>query len=126
MHFDAMQMHAGEKLDVTIDVMFGTDDLLPSDYSFVIWSTVEPVNIALTSSNHGSSGSDKFPNYTLSESVQMWDLQGNLITNPGEGGTGGGGGLLTPASVEDEDVSRHALRTPSFGGALPTPPLRAP
>ena len=45
-------------MDVTIETEFGSDNLLPSDFSFVVWSTGEPVNIEITG-GHGAS--EKFP-----------------------------------------------------------------
>lgn len=58
-HYEAYTLNAGQKLDITIETMFSSKTLLPSDYSFVVWSTVEPVNIAVTSAGHGAS--ESFP-----------------------------------------------------------------
>ena len=54
-HFEGFEMVAGESMDVTIETLFGADNLLPSDFSFVVWSTGEPVKIDVTSAGHGSS-----------------------------------------------------------------------
>ena len=73
---------------------------MPADYSFVVWSTYEPVDIKITSAGHGAS--ESFPQYKMSSSVQIYDLQGNLVDHDGShfsggggssgGGSGGGGG----------------------------------
>ena len=75
-HYEAIEMIAGEQLDVTVEVTFGTNDLLPSDYSLVVWATEEPVSI--TVSNH-SGNSEHFPTYKMSENVSVYDFNGNLI-----------------------------------------------
>ena len=38
-------MYAGEEIEISIDTRFGTDNLLPSDYSFVVWAEEQPVDI---------------------------------------------------------------------------------
>merc|ERR1719232_1237039 len=86
-------MAAGESMDVTIETMFGADNLLPSDFSFVVWSTGEPVDIEITG-GHGAS--EKFPQFQMSDTVKLYDLNGDLIENPGhkipiEGGSSSGG-----------------------------------
>ena len=107
-HIEAFEMKAGESMDVTIDTLFGTKSLMPSDFSFVVWSTEEPVNIDVTSAGHGAS--QKFPQYQISDTVKIYDLKGNLIENPGHkipiqggGGSTTGGGSSGGDSGGDEE-----------------------
>lgn len=58
-HYEAYTLYAGQTVDMTIETKFGSRTLLPSDYSFVVWSDVKPVNIAVTSAGHGAS--ESFP-----------------------------------------------------------------
>ena len=59
-HFDAVELTAGETLDVTIEVKFMAKNLLPADYSFVVWAEKSPVTIDVTSHGHES---QHFPTY---------------------------------------------------------------
>ena len=86
-------MDAGEEITITIDTKFGTDNLLPSDYSFVVWAEEQPVDIEVTSHD---TPSQHFPNFQMSETVQFKDLQGNIITGSGSSSGGETGGDTTP------------------------------
>ena len=64
-------MTAGQEIDITIETKFAKESLLPSDYSFVVWSSAEPVNIAITSTGHGAS--ESFPQFQMSDTVKLYD-----------------------------------------------------
>jgi len=65
-------------------VKFGYYNILPSDYSFVVWASKTPVTIDVKTHDHGESAT--FPTYKLSDSVKLYDFKGNLIDREGESG----------------------------------------
>ena len=58
-------MGAGEVLDLETEVTFSTNDLLPSDYSVVVWAEKQEVQMH----SDGSDKSTSFPNFKLDETI---------------------------------------------------------
>jgi len=64
--------------------MWFDHNLLPSDYSFVVWATETPVSIEVKTHDFKS---EHFPNFSMSDSVKLYDMKGNLIDrNDPDGG----------------------------------------
>lgn len=78
--------------------MFEAKNLLPTDYSFVAWAEKEPVIIDLTTHDKKSAS---FPNFQMSDSVSVYDFNGNLINNDGstDGSSTGGDGSTDGGST---------------------------
>ena len=68
-------MSAGQVLQFETEVMFAEDDLLPSDFSVVVWA--EKQEVKLTS--EGSDVSAPFPIFKLDESIQQYNWNGEAI-----------------------------------------------
>lgn len=99
-HYDGFTMLAGETMEIKIDMMFSSQDLRPSDYSFVVWSDAEPVNISVT---HGHK-SEKFPTFRASDSVCIYNLQGDQITcNGSDNSTDSSGGGSSGSDGDETD-----------------------
>ena len=62
---EGIDMSAGQVLQFETEVMFAEDDLLPSDFSVVVWA--EKQEVKLTS--EGSDVSAPFPIFKLDESI---------------------------------------------------------
>ena len=52
-------MTAGESFNMKTEVSWSAEDLVPHDFSIVVWSTVEPVTLTV-GDNHSS---QSFPDY---------------------------------------------------------------
>ena len=82
-HYKAVEMKAGQQIDLDIYIKFTKENLLPSDYSFVAWASESPVTIDVQH-DHDHGESVVFPTYQLSDSVNLYDFNGNLIDGEGE------------------------------------------
>ena len=58
-HADTINMTAGESFNMKTEVSWSAEDLVPHDFSIVVWSTVEPVTLTV-GDNHSS---QSFPDY---------------------------------------------------------------
>jgi len=75
-HYEPVHLMAGEEFEVKIDTKFGNADLLPSDYSFVIWADHEADAIT----NHEGLKSRAFPNFEPKDDTCIYGLNDQLIT----------------------------------------------
>ena len=100
-NYEVVEMYAGEKIEIGIEATFGSDNLLPSDFSFVVWAEEDPVDITVTSHDNPS---EHFPNYRMSESLQFYDLWGRLISGS-DSSSGGETGGETGGDTQDDDTS---------------------
>lgn len=83
-HYETVHLAAGEEISLNIKTYFDSSEYLPSDYSVVVWASEEAVDIDVITQNVES---EHFPNYKMSDSVQLYDLQGKVIdqTKPDTG-----------------------------------------
>ena len=72
-HEKPLEMAAGEKLELRVSVLFAEDNLLPPDFSIVVWAEKSPVTMELKKHDHESSN---FPNYQMSDTVAIYNLKG--------------------------------------------------
>ena len=81
-------MKAGETLNAKFQSNWSEEDLLPRDYSIVIWSEVSPVTMVV---DHNTHLSETFPVYKLSDTVSIVPLNGADGESGGDtsGETGG-------------------------------------
>ena len=100
-HYDAVKMSAGEEFNIKIETKFHEDEYLPSDYSLVVWATEEAVDIDALDLVH----EHHFPTYNLSNTVQLYDLQGNLIDlNSEDTGSDEGGEVVPDDETPDDET----------------------
>ena len=74
-HGETLNMAAGDSVEITVQVEWGSDDLVPHDFSVVAWSTAEPVTLTV-GENHSS---QSFPNYKLESDVTLHGLFGGVV-----------------------------------------------
>ena len=64
---------------------------MPADYSLVVWSSTQSVNIEHVGAVEGEI--NKFPNFPRDPEAKLRDFNGNVINNPGENFDGKSCGL---------------------------------
>ena len=77
-HSEGIDMYAGQTLVMEMEVTFGEEDMLPSDYSVVAWAEKQEVQMTST----GDDQDTTFPNFELDETIQQYNWNGEPI---GEG-----------------------------------------
>ena len=76
-HDEPRQVKAGDKFDMRVEAYWAPQDLVPHDYSVVVWATVAHVTLTV---EHGQQ-SEHFPNYKLSDNVTLYGRDGRVITS---------------------------------------------
>ena len=66
-------MQAGEKLDIRVEAKWSQEDLLPHDFSIVVFAEKSPVVMSVDHDHDG----EHFPNFKLSPNVIVKGLDGS-------------------------------------------------
>lgn len=74
-HAEPLVLEKDETLKVYVSMIWHEEDLMPHDYSVVVWAEKSPVQIE-SSHDHDS---QTFPNFQLSDSVTLYGLDGKII-----------------------------------------------
>ena len=92
-------MEAGESLGLLLQAYWSPEDLLPHDFSIVVWAEKSPVAMNVRAHNHQSKS---FPNYKLSDNVIIYDLNDEPIDRNISIGGDTEGGDVEDDKTEDE------------------------
>ena len=71
-HAKSYEMFAGQAIEVMSKVYFDPNDLLPSDYSVVVWAEKQEVNMT----SQGSDVNSPFPFFELDKSIKQYNWKG--------------------------------------------------
>ena len=96
-------MNAGFPYEINLEMYWAPEDLLPHDYSVVIWAEKSKVSMTVDHDHE----SENFPNYKLSSDVTLIGLDGEPIID----GSGSGQDETVDDGFDLPNIVRNANET---------------